>query len=534
MALGTPFKRSKNNDGYDAIVIGSGIGGLTVAALLSKLVGLKILVLERHYEVGGYTHTFKRPGYEWDVGVHYIGSVHPKTLLGKFLGFVTDGTLEWEDMGDVYDRIIIGTESFDLPKGPKALKAALKSYFPGEEAAIDAYFDLLKQAAQASGTHFLEKMLPPWLAAIVGPQLTAQFDAIAAKTTLEVLEDLTTNPKLIAVLTGQWGDYGLPPSQSSFAMHAMLVTHYMHGAVYPIGGSARIAESIVPLIEASGGKVLIRAEVKEIVVEDNRVVGVEMEDETIIRAPIVISGAGILNTFNRLLNPKVARKHGLDSQTQKIAPSAAHLCLYMGLEHTAEELGLEKMNLWVYPDEAVEHHLTQSYKSSDAPLPLVYLSFPSAKDPDFTRRHPGRATIEAITVAPYSWVQKWEKTAWKKRGEDYEAFKEDLAQRLLAVLYEQVPQVKGKIAFYELSTPLTTRHFCNYTQGEIYGLDHSPARFKQRFLRPQTPIDGLFLTGQDIATCGVAGGLFGGVLAAAAVIQKNPSWLMKTVSHFLR
>lgn len=529
--IATPYKRSTSNEGYDAIIIGSGLGGLAAGALLSRLAGMRVLILERHYTAGGYTHTFRRPGYEWDVGVHYVGSVHPKTLLGKFLGLVTDGTLEWEDMGEVYDRIVIGEDIYDLPKGRKALKAALKGYFPAESAAIDGYFDLMREATQASSTYFLEKLLPFPLSQVAGPLLTRRFDALASRTTREVLEELTNDERLIAVLTGQWGDYGLAPSESSFAMHAMLVTHYIHGACYPVGGSARIAESIVPVIEEAGGKVLVRAEVSEIVVEDGRAVGVRMVDDVVIRAPIVISGAGVFNTFGKLLAGSVARKHGLDRRLEEVKPSAAHLCLYIGLEHTAEELALEKANLWVYPDEHLEENLARIDANRSAALPLVYISFPSAKDPDFARRFPGRATVEAITVAPYDWFEAWEGTPWKKRGEDYEAFKEELSQRMLEVLYEQVPQLRGKVAVYELSTPLTTQHFCAYEGGEIYGLEHSPSRFRRRFLRPHTAIKGLYLTGQDIATCGVAGALFGAVLCAGAVLQRSPARLLKTLAY---
>jgi all-trans-retinol 13,14-reductase len=526
-SIATPYKRAGELESFDAIVIGSGIGGLTAAALLARLAGLKVLVLERHYTAGGYTHTFRRPGYEWDVGVHYVGSVHPKTLFGKFLGLITDGTLEWADMGEVYDRIVIGDEVYDLPRGRKALKAALTARFPGEEAAIARYFELIGEAARASGGYFLDKVLPGFVSQTLGPRLTSSFEALAGRTTREVLEELTSNERLIAVLTGQWGDYGLAPSESSFAMHAMLVQHYIHGAVYPVGGSARIAESIVPVIEASGGRVLVRAEVEEILVEDGCATGVRMADGAFIEAPIVISGAGLFNTFARLLPRGVASGHGLDALLARVRPSAAHLCLYIGLEHSAEELGLEKANRWVYPDEHIEANLARAETDPSAPLPLVYLSFPSAKDPDFARRFPGRATIEAITVAPYGWVEKWRETSWKKRGEEYEAFKEELSQRLLETLYEQVPQVRGKVAHYELSTPLTTQHFCAYEHGEIYGLDHTPERFRQRFLRPRTPVDGLYLTGQDIATCGVAGGLFGGVLCAAAIITGHPALLLK-------
>lgn len=523
--LATPYKRANDLNGYDAIVIGSGIGGLGAAALLSRLSGQRVLVLERHYEAGGYTHTFRRPGYEWDVGVHYIGSVHPKTMLGKFLGLISDGSLQWEPMDEVYDRIIIGDNHYDLPAGRQNLKRQLTEYFPEETKAIEAYFRLIREAAAASGPYFLSKLLPPLLAQVLRPRLLEPFYRFSRRTTREVLEELTDNQRLIAVLTGQWGDYGLPPAESSFAMHAMLVTHYIHGAVYPVGGSRRIAEAIVPVIEASGGQVLVRAEVEEILVEAGRATGVRMTDGRTIHAPTVISSAGVFNTFERLLSPSLAQAHDLPARLQTIQPSAAHLCLYLGLEHTAEELGLEKTNLWIYPGDDIEARLHRAYEDPEQELPLIYISFPSAKDPDFTRRFPGKATIEMITVAPVSWFKKWRGTDWKNRGEGYEAFKESISRRLLEELYRQLPQLRGKVDHCELSTPLTTQHFMNYQDGEIYGIDHSPARFEQEFLRPRTPISGLYLTGQDIATCGIAGALFGGVLTAGSVLLHTPaSW----------
>ena len=108
-----------------------------------------------------------------------------------------------------------------------------------------------------------------------------------------------------------------------------------------------------------------------------------------------------------------------------------------------------------------------------------------------------------------------------KRGEDYESIKENITNRLLEVLYLHVPSAKGKIVHKELSSPLTTKHFVNYDEGEIYGLDHSPKRFRQRFLKPRTPIKNLFLTGQDIVSAGVAAALFSGVITASAITGKN-------------
>jgi all-trans-retinol 13,14-reductase len=152
---------------------------------------------------------------------------------------------------------------------------------------------------------------------------------------------------------------------------------------------------------------------------------------------------------------------------------------------------------------------------------MVYLSFPSAKDPDWPNRYPGKSSIDIITLMPYGVFKKWSDTPWKKRGDDYEKIKEDIAQRLLKVLYKQLPQVEGKIQCYELSTPLTTQHFVNYKNGEVYGLAHGPSRFRQPFLTPRTPIKNFYLTGQDIVTAGVGGALFSGVLTTIAMTGKN-------------
>ncbi|MCZ7562033.1 MAG: NAD(P)-binding protein [Burkholderiaceae bacterium] len=206
-----PYKRYPVADAFDAIVIGSGIGGLATAALLAKYGGRKVLVLERHYTPGGFTHVFRRPGYEWDVGVHYIGNVRPGSMLRAVFDVVGDGGIEWADMGEVYDRIVIGGDSYDFPKGRERFRAAMKAYFPGEEAAIDAYLAALREALSGLSGFMAGKALPGPIGALAGPLLGRRTQAWARRTTREVLEGFTRNQRLIAVLAGQFGDYGLPP-----------------------------------------------------------------------------------------------------------------------------------------------------------------------------------------------------------------------------------------------------------------------------------------------------------------------------------
>ena len=122
----------------------------------------------------------------------------------------------------------------------------------------------------------------------------------------------------------------------------------------------------------------------------------------------------------------------------------------------------------------------------NAPFPVVYISFPSAKDPDYLNRHPGTATIEIVAPAPYEWFEQWKGTTWGKRGEDYEQFKAELGERLMQHLYDKLPQLEGKVDYYEVSTPLSTDWFSGYQHGELYGLDHTPERLQQDWLGPRT------------------------------------------------
>lgn len=523
MRIGTSYKQHGCTGEYDAIVIGSGIGGLTTAALMATHAGKRVLVLERHYTAGGFTHTFRRKGYEWDVGVHYIGEVHDERAeVRRIFDDITDGKLKWADMGEVYDRIVIGDDEYDLVKGRKNFIAKLTEYFPEEEDNIKEYVRRVKQTIKDGQFFFLDKALPGPVSAVLGPLLRRKAMKASGQTVAEVLAEITDNKRLRAVLAGQYGDYGLSPKEGSFFIHCMVVNHYFEGGAYPIGGSARIAETILPVIERAGGKVLTNAPVDEVIVKKGRAVGVRLEDGKELFAPVIISNAGVVNTINRLLPAEVAKKYGFDQCVKSVEPSVAHMSLYIGCKKTASELNLEKRNQWVYPgedhDASIENFLTDP---DNNPLPVAYLSFPSAKDPSFEERYPGKATVEVVSLAPFEWFKKWEDTKWKKRGDDYDALKEKYTQRMLEALYKQCPQLEGNIDYMELSTPLSTKTFASFASGEIYGLAHTPARFKELWLRPRTPIKGFYLTGVDICSCGVAGGLFGGVLTSSAVTLKD-------------
>jgi all-trans-retinol 13,14-reductase len=517
LRIGYRYRPNRLAPDYDAIVIGSGMGGLTTAALLSEL-GWRVCVLEQHYTAGGYTHSYERNGYEWDVGVHYIGDVGTQTRTKKMFDFLSDGKLEWAPMDEEYDRFYVGDKVFNAIAGRAEYRDNLVRQFPDEEQAIDRYMQLLRETGGAISAIGMQKVMKPWQRVLSKPFTSWKQGRNFYRNTYDVLSELTDNQDLIATICGQWGDMGLPPKQSAFMAHAMIARHYLYGGYYPVGGSWQIAKNIIPKIQKAGGEVFTYARVEKILVEDGEVTGVEMADGHRIDCDCVVSAAGIQNTLHGLLPEDTVRSAGYDRMEKTVRPSMAHLCVYIGLKGTAEELGLPKTNFWIYPHNDYDAAVDEFIDNIDAPFPVVYISFPSAKDPDYLNRHPGTATIEIVAPAPYAWFRKWEGTTWGKRGEDYEQFKAALGERLMQYLYDKLPQLEGRVDYYEVSTPQSTNWFSGYQFGELYGLDHTPERLQQGWLGPRTRIPGLWFTGQDTLTCGVTGAMMAGMLTTTAMV----------------
>lgn len=523
MSVGTSYKTTKALDAaYDTAVIGSGIGGLSVAALLARQ-GQRVLVLERHYTAGGATQTWKRKGYEWDVGLHYMGEVHkPKSVLRQIFDDITDAKLTWAPMPDVYNRIVIEDRAYAYVSGASRFKERMKTYFPHEAAAIDRYVELVFEANRTAQAFYAQRALPPSMGDALYDQMSTGFRAFSDRTTLSVLEELTKDRELIAVLTGHYGDYGLDPSKSAFAVHAMLIRHYIEGANFPVGGSGRIAETIAPVIEAAGGAIVTSAEVSGILLERGRAAGVRMRDGREIRVPRVISDAGVANTITKLLPEDVAHASGLDDGLRRVEPSISIVCLNLGVRASASALGLDPANVWSHPsNDYAANYARYEADPERAPIPFHFITFASAKDPTWEERFPGRATVDICSATTFAEWRPFDEQPWKKRGAAYEEKKAKVTEALMRQVLRFAPQIEGKVEHAELATPLTFKHFAARDQGDFIGLAHTPERFRQRWLRPHTPIEGLFLTGQDITSDGVSGAMMGGVLAASAVLGRN-------------
>jgi phytoene dehydrogenase-like protein len=494
---------------FDAIVIGSGMGGLTTAAVLARIHGMKVLVLERHYLAGGFTHTFSRPGgFTWDVGVHYVGQVDEPGITRDALTLVTGGKLAWSRMPDPYDRLWFPDFDFSIRASKERFEGDLIETFPAEAPAIRSYFADVERVTrwQLPVIRTLAPAPIGWAASVLAKRTTR----LATTTVGDYLSSRFHDPRLRAVLGSRWGDWGLPPGQSAFHPHAVITSHYMDGAFYPSGSASRIAETIIPAIEAAGGKVRVRAEVERILVEDGRAVGVRLAGGEELRSPLVISDAGARNTYLRLLAPEAPIP--FRDELARIPPSMAHACLYVGLSSSPADLGVQGENHWFYGGLDHDQLWARRGELLDGSPPSFSLFFPSMKDPE-ARHH----TAEIIAPIDGALFARWAGSRWMKRGPEYQALKDRIADGLVAAVERRLPGFGARIAYRELSTPLSTSHFSGHPAGEIYGLPATPDRYHQRWANARTPVRGLFLTGADALMLGIFGAMMGGVVCAAAV-----------------
>ena len=496
---------------WDYIVIGSGIGGMTVAALLSKI-GRRVLVLEQHNIPGGFTQTFKRPGYRWDVGVHLVGEMTERSLPGRLMMSLTGGRLEWESVGEIYDEFNFPDGfTIQFPNSREAFRETLVDYFPGERQAIDSYLNLVNGAARSSAKLLQTRAMPWFLPAGSTKKVEEEATSHIVATTDEVLRSLTDDAHLRSVLAAQWGYYGVTPRRSSFAMHALMVQHFMHGAYYPVGTAASIAPALLATVSGAGGWTAVRRAVEHIIVRNGRVVGVALEDGTEIASKRVISAAGALPTSDMLEQGLP----GADSGDWEAGP--AHLSLYLGFKGEVAASGAQRYCQWFY--ESWDMEISRWEIASDQ-VPgrarVLFCSFPSIKDPQHDPGTDNKHTGEIITFVPWEAFGRWTDTKWKRRGADYEEFKRALTEQMLKQYGEHYPGLVGMVDHAELSTPLSTNHFARSPRGSVYGLETTPRRFQDPSLGPRTSIKGLYLGGVDTSTPGVTGGLMGGVLAAMA------------------
>jgi all-trans-retinol 13,14-reductase len=506
----------KRSDGFDAIVVGSGIGGLACACALTRS-GLKVLVLERHSAAGGLTQTFSRKGFTWAVGLHYLGEMGEGGSARKVLDWLSGGAIRFVPSGPVYDTVHLpGGFEFQFARPQAALVAELKERFPASTHEIDGFFAALEEAVRAGRSIFEQRAMPALLGKTSRFLHRSGIDKWWGSTTESVLREMISDPILRAVLATQRGDYGPDPRESSFGMHATVMRHYMQGAYFPVGGADAFAAALVPVIEQGGGEVRTRAPVTDILVDNETVVGVRLKNGKQEHCSLVFSDAGARNTVTQLL-PAHVRESEWAREIGTFRPSACHIGMYLGFEGDIRSRGATSSNHWFYESLDIADGLWRD-PVHQLSAPALYVTFPSLKVPADT---PGQKhTAELVTFTDWDVFSRWDDSQLGRRPADYLELKATISSRLMSQFARHFPALAPLVVHCELSTPLSSVAFTAAEHGGIYGLETSPRRFLSTALRARTPIAGLFLTGQDVGSAGITGAMMGGMLAAVAFDPK--------------
>ena len=522
-----------DKDTPDWIIIGSGMGGLSCACVLSRL-GFKTLVLEQHMDVsGGGTHSFDLKGYRFDSGLHYTvpwsvpifaltTGKKPKDVCQFEIMGEEDGTVDKIYLVKPNEKMV---EPFNMKYKEKHIDTLYK-LFPNEKKALDKYMNISNDAMAFVKIFIGLRLLPKYIQEFcwnwLVPKRIIESASLTAK---ELLPKLTQDKYLISLLSSMWIDTGARPDKATFMLTASVFRGVaMEGGCYPTGGSEVMMKELVPIIEKNNGQVFIRAKVKEILIENGHAIGVIMDDHnnTIIRSKKgVISSTGYVNTFKKLLN--LENIHKFNIPELPISQSAGFVMCNLGIAASAEEIGVTNTNTWHIPIEnngdcfnPIETFFNQPL-SENSRIP-AFITFPSMKDKEWSQKHPGKVSCQMLIMSDYSWFENFKGNNNDDRVDGYNELKDKWLKKCVNIFLQYFPNAKDKIEVMDISTPLTIENYLNACRGGAVGLDVTPTRFIDPNIRknldPVTKIPGLYITGQDTVLCGVTLAQLSGVITA--------------------
>nr|VFJ91492.1 MAG: Phytoene dehydrogenase-related protein [Candidatus Kentron sp. LFY] len=499
---------------YDTIVIGSGIGGMATSRMLAEYGGHRVLLLEQHFKPGGLVHTFERQGkYRFGIGLHYVGLKGEKDFPTKIMDYMADGKVAWEKLPDNYDNFVYPGMSFSASSDQPTTIARLKEQFPDEARALDQFYKNLSKNMRGMYAIRVVSSMPWFLKSWLLPWVKWRFPDVL-KTANAYLDESFQSNELKAILSSVWGDMGVPPSRMAYGYLAILHWHYEQGASFPVGGVKTFSQAILDGIKSRGVDILTRRYVEEILIENGRAVGVKARNKSndkleTYHAEQVVSDAGAYNTYVRMLPAAIQKDY--KEELEKLCPSISGCILFVGLKDSPKTIGLDGGNIWMYP--SFDHDENYNAPPGEG---LLYLSFPSMKDPDAAHH-----TVEILTLTHRSRFEEWKEEDWPRKNESYVAHKESIAKRIIERIDEKYQGFAQLVDYQELATPLTFETFQNSPLGQFYGLPVTKERILSPLKRARTPIKGLYLAGQDVTGPGMVPGLLSGLEVTTAIITKG-------------
>ncbi|PUA31322.1 MAG: all-trans-retinol 13,14-reductase [Candidatus Terraquivivens tikiterensis] len=455
-------KKLKGEDEYDVIIVGSGIAGLTCGALLSKR-GYKVLVLEQHYQVGGYCSSFRRDGFVFNTGVENVSGLWEKgpiTYLLKELGLERNEFFVKNRMRYIFRGREINAN--DLEEFIKALS----DMFPEEKEGIRAFFDEAKKAYEECYKDLVYGVPLPaeLIVKVFGakklldyPREHPHFYDWMNKTYKQKLDEFFSDEGLKTLLCALLGYLGTEPEKTS-ASSALtaVVSYYLYGGYFP-REAQKFSNALKDFIEDKGGKVLTNHKVDKILVENGEVKGVKVGNK-VFRSSIVVANANAKTTFLELVGEEHLDKIFVEYiKSLKMSPSC--FMVFLGVD----------MDLSGYP--TIVENLDEGYS----------IAINSNADPSLAPR--GMASVTILTPANYhDFPERWTK--------EYSEKKKEFAETLIKKAERVIPNLSERIIVQDAATPKTFERYTSMPEGAIYAFDQSIGTKRPYF---KTPVKGLYL-----------------------------------------
>lgn len=516
----------------DVAIIGAGTGGLTAGAYLAQH-GLKVAVFDQHYVAGGCATQFSRgpdkARYSFDVGLHYVGECGEGGAIPEIL----NGAGVHQDFvpmdPDGFDTLVFPDFEFQVPVDREAYRDRLVEMFPEERKGIDKYLKFLKSVDYAAAIT-QPRDTETGVLGLMQILFKAPNVAFNKWSTLgQLLDGITDNPQLRAVIAGQHGDYGLPPSEVAAIFHAGIANHFFKGAYYPRGGGQAISDKLADRIEALGGTIHLRRGIERVIVEGGRAVGVVTEPwkgvSHTVRAKYVLSNADVKATLFKL----VGRQHLPGRYAEKAddwtLPSALYLtCL--GVKADLGKLGMRASNYWLADSYDFDGMYSRGREAGMLMPQGAYITSASLKDPGTPGHSPeGVMNVEVMTLLqgePEAWDMNTEDAeSWGyRRSQEYNERKDAVEANLIDRLEGLFPGTKEAIVFKESASPMSHIRYTRSSAGTGYGIGMTPKQLDTGRAHPRSPLKGLYLCGASGRHgFGIMGALYSGRDAARRIAE---------------
>jgi all-trans-retinol 13,14-reductase len=524
-ALATGGTGACDDDAWDAIVVGAGIGGLVCAGYLAAA-GRRVLVAEQHDVAGGNGHVFRRRGtYQFDVGTHYIGDCGPDGILPAIMnGLGLRDRVSYVEMDpDGFDRIIMPGLSFDVPTGWPRYRQRLIDAFPQDATGLAAFTRICAAIAGAGRN----RMLSPDGTGLAATDYEFRDLAWGGRSLAALFDDCGLSRRARTVLAAQSLNYGAAPGNVAVMTHAAVTDHYLRGAYYPAGGGQTMVAALVDVIEAHGGQVRTRCLVRRILVHEGGACGVELADGRRQRAPVVISNADYRRTILELcgdaegLPARLVKRAG--ASTMRVSLAA----LYLGLD--IELPDLPSANIWWLSTDDIDEVYERLNAGLDESPSCLYFSFASAKEGDGgIACPPGHTNLQVITslgpgYGPLAGAPDAAAQPGYRRDPAYQAAKERLTEQLLTAAEQVLGPLREHVKHVEMATALTHERYTRSSGGTPYGLatwgppggrlDHRPD--------VSTGVPGLYTVGQSTRFgSGITGVAISGIMCASRILGR--------------